>query len=278
MSRKAILLCAGVLVAGGTIAAFAAPHMRGHRMGWYGGNLGGGGPRLAERLKGMDADKDGVVSLEEFLNRPDAAFGRLDRTGKGYVDASDLAGQAKEETDYRIMRFLKMFDANHDGKVTKEEFSQQARDRFAMRDLNSDGKIGPEDRPPGARGKRWGERAKDGKEASEQGKAEEPKKERGGRFTLERLLGRTDSRFAQLDKNGDGVIDAQDLETAANERLAFTTQRFLKRFDTNGDGKVSKDEFERFARKRFAKLDLNDDGKITEQDLPPRMRGRGILK
>ena len=66
MSRKAILLCAGVLVAGGTIAAFAAPHVRGHRAGWFGGDWGGGGPRLAERLKGMDANKDGKLTQDEF--------------------------------------------------------------------------------------------------------------------------------------------------------------------------------------------------------------------
>jgi Ca2+-binding EF-hand superfamily protein len=41
---------------------------------------------------------------------------------------------------------------------------------------------------------------------------------------------------------------------------------------------VSKDEFNRFAKDRFANLDLDGDGKITEADLPPMMRGRGILK
>jgi Ca2+-binding EF-hand superfamily protein len=278
MSTKRVLLVAGALVAVGTVAALAAvPHFRGHRMGFEGGHRDGGA-RFAERLKEMDANKDGVITLEEFLGRRDASFARLDKNGDGFVDASDLAARAQEGTEYRIKRFLKMFDTNRDGKVTKEEFEQRAKDRFAMRDLNSDGEIGLDDLPPGMRDRanRRAERAKEGKEAPDGKQATETKEPR--RFTLDRLLGRTDRRFAALDKNGDGVVDAKDIETAANERVDFATKRFMKRFDANGDGKVSKDEFERFAKERFTMLDLDDDGKITEADLPPRMRGRGILK
>jgi len=276
MSKKRVLLVAGALVAAGTVAALAAaPHFRGHRMGFEGGD-GPRGAQLAERLKEMDANKDGVVTLEEFLSKRDAGFARLDKNGDGFVDASEIAAQSKENSDYRLKRFLKMFDTNKDGKVSKEEFEQRAKDRFAMRDLNSDGEIGLDDMAPGMRERagRRAERAQDGKEGAKEGaEAKEPR-----RFTLDRLLGRTDSRFARLDKNGDGAVDAQDFAAAAAERVDFATKRFLKRFDANGDGKVSKDEFERFAKERFVMLDLDDDGRITEADLPPRMRGMGILK
>ncbi len=278
MSTKRVLLVAGALVAVGTVAALAAvPHFRGHRMGFERGHRDGGA-RFAERLKEMDANKDGVITLEEFLGRTDGRFARLDKNGDGFIDASDLAAAAKEDTEYRIKRFLKMFDTNRDGKVTKEEFEQRAKDRFAMRDLNSDGEIGLDEMPPGMRERasRRAERAKEGKDAPDGKQATETKEPR--RFTLDRLLGRTDRRFTSLDKNGDGVIDAKDIEAAASERVDFATKRFMKRFDANGDGKVSKDEFERFAKERFTMLDLDDDGKITEADLPPRMRGRGILK
>jgi Ca2+-binding EF-hand superfamily protein len=272
MSKRKVLLVAGVLVAAGTVAALAAaPHFRGHRIGFERGD-GPRGARLAERLKEMDADKDGVVTIEEFLGRREGGFARLDKTGDGFVDASDIAARSKENTDYRTRRFLKMLDANKDGKVTKEEFEQRVKDRFAMRDLNSDGVIDLDDMGPGMRERaaRRAEQPKDGKEGAE---AKEPR-----RFTLDRLLGRTDRRFARFDKNGDGAVDARDFEAAAAERVDFATRRFLKRFDANGDGKVSKDEFERFAKERFAMLDLDDDGRITEADLPPRMRGMGILK
>jgi Ca2+-binding EF-hand superfamily protein len=153
-----------------------------------------------------------------------------------------------------------------------------------MRDLDGDGRIGPEDLPPGPRERlrRWmGDRAKDGPDGKEARKTpEEPGRDAkdGGPFTMERLLGRVNRQFGRLDKNGDGFIDAKDLEPTAAERAAFASKRFFARFDADGDGKVTKDEFNRFAKERFANLDLDGDGKITEADLPPMMRGRGLLK
>src|SRR6476646_182325 len=102
MSTKRVLL-AGALFAAGTVAALAAvPHFRGHRMGFgFEGEGGPRGARLAERLKEMDANKDGVVTLEEFLGRTDERFARLDKNGDGFIDASDIAAAAKEGTEYR---------------------------------------------------------------------------------------------------------------------------------------------------------------------------------
>jgi Ca2+-binding EF-hand superfamily protein len=81
-----------------------------------------------------------------------------------------------------------------------------------------------------------------------------------------------------MDKNGDGFIDAKDLEPAAAERVAFASKRFYRQFDGDGDGKVTREEFNRFAKERFAGLDVDGDGRITDADLPPLMRGRGLLK
>jgi Ca2+-binding EF-hand superfamily protein len=101
---------------------------------------------------------------------------------------------------------------------------------------------------------------------------------------------RTRERFARFDKNGDGVIDAAELESAfvagMERRMGWRGRRgqganprqmFLQRFDENRDGKVTKDEFLGAVRRRFAELDLNNDGRITDDDLPPMMRGRGVL-
>lgn len=117
-------------------------------------------------------------------------------------------------------------------------------------------------------------------------------------LTKDQFETRTRERFARLDKNGDGVIDAAEIEAALTERQAqmggWMAQRFgrggqgqmgnrqpgqmlLDRFDTNKDGKVTKDEFLAKVKERFDQMDLNNDGKITDDDLPPMMRGRNVL-
>jgi Ca2+-binding EF-hand superfamily protein len=277
MSKK-ILLIAGVVLAAGSVAAISAPSFRGGHMrhGAAFGERGGGAfahsrARLSDWIKEADANKDGVITLDEFLALRQPTLARLDRNKDGVIDAAEFEAAAKETADYWIKRFLKRHDANRDGKVSKEEFAYAARERFRVRDINDDGRIGIEDAGPGVR-ERF-KRRTEGDRSSKDGK-----EGRRGPLTLERVLGRVERRFASLDRNGDGFIDAKDLEARAAERVAYRSQRFFRRFDADRDGKVTADEFHRFAKERFARLDLDDDGRITEADLPPRMRGRGLLK
>ncbi|MFM9848773.1 MAG: EF-hand domain-containing protein [Hyphomicrobiaceae bacterium] len=94
----------------------------------------------------------------------------------------------------------------------------------------------------------------------------------------------TRARFARLDKNSDGVIDASEIEAVLTKRFEHHGkhgrrfgQRLMHAFDTDRDGKVTRDEFTSTVRSRFAQMDLNNDGRITDDDLPPRLRGRDIL-
>lgn len=113
-------------------------------------------------------------------------------------------------------------------------------------------------------------------------------------MTDEEIDARLRERFARLDRNSDGVIDAQELEAAFTSRSGrgagrhghaegargagpMMGRRFIARYDQNGDGKVTRDEFLTVVRERFQRADLDNDGKITDADLPPMLRGQGVL-
>jgi len=300
--RTKIALVATGLLAVGAVAAISAPHHRmgGHRGGegfggmFHDGGMRFGGPvmgeRMGERIKALDTNKDGVISIDEALARTDDTFTRMDRNKDGVVDKSDLDAIAAENAEYRALRILKQLDTDKDGKISKEEASKRAIDRFARFDVNGDGTINSEDMPAG-----WRDRMKERVERWREGRGEQKKAEagaekqdradddnrrgRGSReFDRASLTDRLDRNFSRVDANGDGFVDKAELIAMGSDRRARFEERFIKRFDTNKDGKVTKDEFEAPARARFAANDLNDDGKISDADLPPMLRGRGFLK
>ena len=290
-----VLVIAGVLLAAGTVAAVSAPHFRGAGamhggargllFGELGDDLFGGSEmRLGERLKELDTNRDGVITLEEFLSRRVQTFGRLDRNTDGVIDRAEFEAAARESADYWAKRFIKRFDTDGDGRISKAEFANARRDRLAMRRFEGEGAIGLEGMSPGPRERigRWTEnRTKGGPEGKEDRKPpEEAYKEAKERrpFDIKRFFAGTDRQFDRLDRDGDGFIDARDLEPVVAERIAFASKTFFGRFDADGDGRVTSEEFNRFAKARFASLDVDSDGRITDADLPPLMRGRGFLK
>jgi Ca2+-binding EF-hand superfamily protein len=109
-----------------------------------------------------------------------------------------------------------------------------------------------------------------------------------GPITKEDFDGRTRERFARMDVNGDGVIDADEARAMIEQRMERRgrrwrerggrfAQRMIRQFDADRDGKVTKAEFEGRIGEVFARFDLDSDGKITDADLPPFMRGRDVL-
>lgn len=291
MSRKKRFLIAGVVILAGGAAAVAAVGHRGHERGagrgHHGMDRGGGmGPMMFGGMRGgpgmlkqLDADKDGAVTFGEFVALRKTEFDRLDANKDSAIDTKEFEASVKESSDYWAKRFVHRLDKDKDGRVSLEEFRSAPRERFAMRDLNGDGQITAEDMPPGRRGRGSTANAPDATKPDASAPDTAKKDEKGGRrWSLDRILGRADGMFKRFDTNSDGFIDAKELETSSAERNAFAVKRFLARFDADKDGRVTRDEFERFAKARFADLDLNSDGRITEEDLPPRMRGRGILR
>lgn len=129
------------------------PVMRGRNV-LKGAGPGGRGSMMGGlgRFIAADADKDGVVTLEEMLADAGRRFDLMDRNKDGAVDAADREVIAKEMTDYRVRRFMHAHGAK-DGRVTREQFFAAAKERFAERDINRDGRIDRQDfRPRRGRG------------------------------------------------------------------------------------------------------------------------------
>ncbi len=106
---------------------------------------------------------------------------------------------------------------------------------------------------------------------------------RGG-MTKDQAAERARARFARIDANGDGKIDREEISSRLTQRMEERGGRMMRgagrrmrRWDENRDGNVTREEFNAHVDQRFARMDLDSDGQITDADLPPMMRGNDVL-
>ncbi|MGE8941239.1 EF-hand domain-containing protein [Leptospira interrogans] len=274
MKKRTMVIMAGVLVLAGGAAAIAAvgekrgrfghgPHGMGpHGMGMSSGMMGeigfGGRGGMGRWLQSLDADSDGAVTIDEMLAKRAPFFNRLDTNGDGVIDAKEIEAEIGQNVAYFTTVMFKRLDKDGDGKITKQEYS--ARGAAKLEKAGDDDDKGSDQRAERRRGEHHAKRGERG--------------ERRG-WHHER---RAERMFERLDLNSDGALDAGEVEVGVKQRVTRQISRALRRFDQDGDGQITRAEFEKPARDRFASRDVNDDGKITEEDLPPFMRGRGILR
>lgn len=105
-----------------------------------------------------------------------------------------------------------------------------------------------------------------------------------GEITREAFDEKVRERFARFDANSDGIIDVAEIEAALAKRKSRHHRSFRERRadragrDEDRIGRsIGKSAYLDEVRRRFAMLDLDSDGRITDADLPPRMRDRGVL-
>jgi Ca2+-binding EF-hand superfamily protein len=155
----------------------------------------------------MDADVDGKVSLNEFVDGHMAMRDRMGALGKGMKDKSKVRGGkeggGRPMGANRDKRFAEL-DATKDGTVTKAEAEAGFRARFSALDKNSDGVLD-----------------------SEEIQAHRALNRRG--------KGSGKARIEGMDRNGDGKITAEEFARYHGERF--------DRADSNGDGVLTLDEF-----------------------------------
>ena len=83
------------------------------------------------------------------------------------------------------------------------------------------------------------------------------------------------NRFDRFDADKNGSVTPEEIEKVVRARVERMSKRIVRRFDADRNGTITKEEFNRFAKERFTWMDLNDDGKITGEEMPGLLHGRG---
>jgi Ca2+-binding EF-hand superfamily protein len=90
-----------------------------------------------DRFSKVDANRDGKISKQEYLDEAAVKFDRLDQNKDGALSRDEI----RKVYSLDPVKMLKEIDTDHDGKISKEEFLRAAEMNFLKTDKNKDGSI-----------------------------------------------------------------------------------------------------------------------------------------
>jgi len=172
------------------------------------GRPGGRGHPLMQKLQEIDANADGKLSRDEWLD----LFLKLDKNGDEYLTMQEVMsafggpGRGRGKFGER----LKQMDKNGDGAISREEFEGPPQ-FFDRLDRDGDGQISAEEM------KAIAERFGQGGQGAPGGKALRMDQDGDGKISREEFRG-PEQMFDKLDTDGDGFLTMEELRKAREMR------------------------------------------------------------
>jgi len=158
-----------------------------------------------------------------------------------------------------VDEFIKEYDRDKDGYLSKDEMPDWLHYNFARLDTNKDGKISKEELQKGTAFLQQRRRPSDvvivlvEMSDCDEGCGEE--------------IQRAYEFLYKLDKNKDGKLDADELKAGREQVVKDRVDRFIKRLDADKDGKISKTEARGLIKEHFDQLDKDKDGFVDRDEL-----------
>ena len=190
---------------------------------------------------------------------------------RGYSTAASGEEAAEDRADtpsetppgkgprFDLERFLKDYDTDKDGSLTRNELPPELRSAFDHLDADKDGKVSPEELQRGIAHLRPARRHSDVLHVLiEMSDCDD---------TCHGEVQRAYDILRKLDRNKDGKIDADELKAAREQIVKDRVDYLFKELDKNKDGKISRDEAKGMLRQDFDEIDRDKDGFIDREEL-----------
>lgn len=240
---------------------------------------GGGGPPRRLILEALDTDGDGQLSAAEIAAASQSLL-KLDTNGDGKISPAEYNPRLQDKTATSdLEQRLMLLDKNGDGVLTADEVPERMKPMFERGDANHDGKLTKEEIA-----------AMSGKQSDPQGRpvgrgnfsSMDPvmlalDADKDGELSAEEIAN-APVALKSLDKDSDGTLSAGELRMR-QQTPRQRAEHLFDEWDTNKDGALLKEEMPDRMQAQFEAIDTNHDGKVDMDEATAYMekqpQGRG---
>lgn len=167
----------------------------------------------------FDTNGDDVVTLDEFNNAARSRFEKMDADNNGVISIEEFQIFISEKREQRREQYFEMMDSDKNGQISQDEYvsfkQKRAERRFQGMDSNGDGLLSKEEFDAG-KSRWWGHKHGYGDKGGIFAKLDS---NHDGQLTREESLAAWSNWFKRIDANGDHVVTADEVRDYRNRKM-----------------------------------------------------------